>query len=526
MLNKKQEVDTLVKKWDKILEGIERDYDKRVVAVLLENQAKNFVKEMAINEDISPGTTTTGKIGTFQKFAFPLVRRVYPELRSRNVVGVQPINAPVSQIFYLGNSRQSGSTDQVVYSKYKLTYRGLVNERIGTTDDGVSGTGQFLAAVGADGLSIGEATGGFDTSFVLQTSAGAPLTTVGGQIAAWPNNVVGGWSISAGERLTGTGIPEINFHIQQQPVVAKTRKMRALWTIEAGQDLKAYHDLDLERELTDLLSNEIQLEIDREVLEDLRMIAYHRVLNNTAFGGWYGAGLDMTQNSNNFGETGAGQSDSSFIPSAFTYDFTSNLTGEGMGTSSNVFVIDFAATGPGFAPQHVGHVYANLLAVINIASQDIYRTTWKGPGTVLVTSPLVAALLESAAKLEGGVSREDGPSNIGNTQIEYRGKFAGKYDLLVDPLWPEDEILVAYKGSGPMDAGYVYAPYIPIQSLPTITDPESFQPRKGIMSRYAKAAIQPASRHYRIVRIIGAAESFLFPPFARNTGSFGTAAGW
>ena len=98
---------------------------------------------------------------------------------------------------------------------------------------------------------------------------------MGGQIAAWPNAAaIMGWQLSAGERLTGTGIPEMTFHIEQEAVVANTRKMRALWTLEASQDLKAYHNLDLERELTDLLSKELQLEIDRELIEDLRMIAY------------------------------------------------------------------------------------------------------------------------------------------------------------------------------------------------------------------------------------------------------------
>jgi hypothetical protein len=105
--------------------------------------------------------------------------------------------------------------------------------------------------------------------------AGAPSGTMGGQIAAWPNqNFVGGYNLSGGERLTGTGIPEMTFHIEQEAVVANTRKMRALWTLEASQDLKAYHNLDLERELTDLLSKELQLEIDRELIEDLRQISY------------------------------------------------------------------------------------------------------------------------------------------------------------------------------------------------------------------------------------------------------------
>jgi hypothetical protein len=162
-------------------------------------------------------------------------------------------------------------------------------------------------------------------------------------------------------------------------------------------------------------------------------------------------------------------------------------------------------------------MFANLLAVLNFASQDIYKTTQRGPGNVLITSPLMASLLESAAKLEGGLAREDGPTNMGGSKIEYKGKFAGKYDLIVDPLFPEDEIVMGYNGGNAMDAGFVYCPYIPLMPLPMVTDPGSFQPRKGIMTRYAKAAIQPASRFYRVIRLIGAGSDWLRPGMYANT---------
>ena len=99
----------------------------------------------------------------------------------------------------------------------------------------------------------------------------------------------------------------------------------------------------------------------------------------------------------------------------------------------------------------------------------------------------------------------------------------GRYDLYVDPMYPQDEILVGYKGANAMDAGYVYAPYIPLQQLPTITDPESFQPRKGILTRYGKVQIEPYNRYYRIIRIIGPTANYLFSPFARNTTVLGGA---
>ena len=537
---------SLVQKWEPILEGIDNDYTRRVTAQLLENQAKQIVSEkLQESGGVTTGSTTVGHLGTFQKFAFPLVRRVYPELVANNIVGVQPMQGPVSQIFYLGNSRYHNTTQQVVYSKYKLTYRGLSNEAIGSRSDIAEqtvapgfdpdqgwGTGQFEGAAGAgSGMDLDGTLSRLSTSGVLSANAGGPSSTFGGKIASWPHaNTTMGWTVSGGEQLNLTGIPEIQFHIQQQAVVANTRKMRALWTIEASQDLKAYHNLDLERELTDLLSKEISLEIDREILEDLRMIAYGFNGTNTV-GNWKAESLD-NGNSNAFGntkgvfqgvnETGEGGTPD-FTPSAFTYGSTprsNELLNKQIAVDSNVFLVDFtattgAATGlADFNPRHIGELYGNLLATMNIASQDIYRTTHRGPGTVIITSPLMASFLESSAKLEGGIAPADAPTNMGQ-KVQYKGKFAGKYDLYVDPLWPEDEILMGYKGSNAMDAGFVYAPYIPLQQLPTITDPDNFQPRKGILTRYGKAAITPAHRFYRIIRVVGPNANWLLAPFAR-----------
>ena len=529
----------LTQKWSKALDGIKNEYTARVTAQLLENQAKAVLAESnRMNEEVvSNGGTTVGNIGVFQKFAFPLVRRVYPNLVFNYIGATQPMDAPVSQIFYLGNSRWSGSSQQTVYSKFNLTYNATgttetftigstkatgsqVTGTAGSWFDGVTGTP-------GNGLGFNQVTAGFDLSNVLAPNKGSPSSTYGGKIASFPDGTTTmGWVVSAGERLDGTGIPEVQFHIEQQPVVATTRKMRALWTIEASQDLKAYHNLDLERELTELLSKELSLEIDRELIEDVRMIAYGFAGSDKTLGGWNAKSLDPLANSNSFGSnyygkttgtTGAQQ----WNPGSFEWNngALNGYTAQSV-KANNVFVADLKSFGgTTFAPQHVGQMYSNILALINFASQDIYKTTLRGPGTVLITSPLIASLLESAAKLEGGLPSADGPSNMG-TKIEYKGKFAGKYDLIVDPLFPEDEIIIGYNGGSPMDSGFVYCPYIPLMPLPMVTDPGSFQPRKGIMTRYAKAAIQPASRFYRVIRLIGASTDYMKPYiFSNNAAS-------
>lgn len=529
----------LVQKWSKALDGIKNEYTARATAQLLENQAKAVLSEsQRIQEEaISNGGTTVGNIGVFQKFAFPLVRRVYPNLVFNYIGATQPMDAPVSQIFYLGNSRWTGSTQQTVYSKFNLTYNAngtTETSPIGSTNinsnavtaanswfDGTNGTV-------ANGLGYNQVTAGFDLSNVLSNNKGSPSSTYGGKIASFPNaGTTLGWVVSAGERLDGTGIPEVQFHIEQQPVVATTRKMRALWTIEASQDLKAYHNLDLERELTELLSKELSLEIDRELIEDIRMIAYGLGGTDKTLGGWAAKSLDPLANSNSFagqyGQWPAGTGGNTSY-TAGSFEWGNDPTKLSVGSSqtaqsvraNNVFVADLKNFGgTTFAPQHVGQMYSNLLALLNFASQDIYKSTMRGPGTVLITSPLMASLLESAAKLEGGLPEKDGPTNMG-AKIEYKGKFAGKYDLIVDPLFPEDEIIMGYNGGSPMDAGFVYCPYIPLMPLPMVTDPGSFQPRKGIMTRYAKAAIQPSSRFYRVIRLIGASTDYLKPYIFSN----------
>jgi hypothetical protein len=509
MVNLIENGEDLVSKWGAALEGINDSYTRKVVATLYENQAKAIILDQSkkINEANAvgfEGATTTGSLGTFQKFAFPLIRRVYPQLIANSIVSQQPMQGPVGQVFYLGSGRQYGSTREGVYSKYQLTYGGLTASAIGANS--------------ADGDAA------VQLSTIYGAARGSASTTFGGKIAAWPQtDRIHGYSISAGEFLSGSAIPEVNLTIEQQPIVARTRKMRTLWTIEASQDLKAYHNLDLEQELTELMGNELRLEIDRELLENLRGIAYDSNIAN-GLGGWYRNALDLG-NSQSIGNTGGADS---FNPAKFMWDYnnsTGGITGvtNPSGAGTNVWVIDFSQSSLAFNPQHIGQVWSNMWAVLNLMSQDIYKTTHRGPGTWICTSPLVGAMLETAAQLGGGMggnggSKVDGPTNMGG-QIQFKGKLGGKYDLYIDPLWPEDEILMGYKGSGPMDTGFVYAPYIPIENLPTVVDPATFQPRKGIMTRYGMLAIAPEAKFYRILRIIGPTANYLYQPFRTTTGN-------
>jgi hypothetical protein len=528
----------LLKRWEPLLEGIADQSVAYQTARLMENQAKLFVNERLNEEAITPGTTTVGKLGTYQKWAVPMIRRIYPELVFNKIGATQAMDGPVSQIFYMGNSRVSNTTVQTMYSMFQITPRNLVTYPIGSVSGPAAAGGWSHDANGnfvvtGNPLTHGQtASAGFDLSNVIRADRGSPSTTVGGRLASWPNaSTTLGWSVSSAERLRTTGIPEVTMHIQKQTVQARERKMRALWTLEAAQDLKAYHNLDMESELTELLSKEMNLEIDRELIEDVRMIAYgFESQQGNPVGGWYLRSL-FNGGADNFPEMGGvGPDGNTFTPGSFTYDFANDgfttLTAETAPNTSgsNVYVMDisrFLNTGTNFAPQHLGHVYSNVLAVINFASNDIYKTTLRGPGTTLITSPLIATMLESAAKLEGGLPSDAKPSNMDGKSISYVGKFMGKYDLIIDPMFPEDEIIVAYKGAGSMDAGFYYCPYIPIMSLEKVSDPENFQPRKGILTRYGKVAIQPASRFFRVIRLVGAGRDFITKEVLRQTAYFG-----
>ena len=194
-----------------------------------------------------------------------------------------------------------------------------------------------------------------------------------------------------------------------------------------------------------------------------------------------------------------------------------------LGGDKNVTFVDFASSALGLAPRHVGEVYSNLVAAVNFAAQDIYKTTFRGAGNYIITSPLVAAMLQSAAKLEGGLDASEA-GELGAT-IQYKGKWLGQYDIYIDPMWPEDELLIGYKGTNAMETGYIYSPYIPIQMLPTVVDPNSFQPRKGLITRYGKTAVAPSSRWYRIIRLVGADSRYLTQPFGTMNRTFADALG-
>jgi hypothetical protein len=238
-------------------------------------------------------------------------------------------------------------------------------------------------------------------------------------------------------------IPEIDIKVDSTAITAQTKKLKAKWTPELGQDLNAYHNLDAEVELTSILSEQIALEIDREILADL--------VNGATAATYYWSrspGL-----------------------------FVDRLTGKELGASTAA--PDFTGT--------VSEWYETLIETINDVSAQIHRKTLRGGANYVVVSPEVANILEFTSGFRANVTADADRGDIGAVKA---GSLSRKFDVIVDPYFPRNVILVGRKGASFLESGYVYAPYVPLQTTPTIFGPEDFVPRKGVMTRYAKKMVR------------------------------------
>jgi hypothetical protein len=244
-------------------------------------------------------------------------------------------------------------------------------------------------------------------------------------------------------------IPQIDIKIDSVAVTAITKKLKAKWSPELAQDLNAYHNLDAEVELTSILSEQVALEIDQEILEDLIKGATAGTLH------W------------------------SRSPGKFLNRETGAVIGiDALGGLSNY-------------PDFTGNVsewYETLLETVNEVSARIHRKTLRGGANFLVCSPEVSNVLEFTSGFRASTAVDDDKGSWGVKNV---GSISRKMDIHVDPYFPRNLILVGRRGSSFLESGYVYAPYVPLQVTPTIFGPEDFVPRKGVMTRYAKKMVRP-----------------------------------
>jgi len=271
----------------------------------------------------------------------------------------------------------------------------------------------------------------------VDTSAGDVLTipTFESDFATSPNPV----------------IPEIDIKIESIAVTAQTRKLRARWSPELAQDLNAYHSLDAEVELTQILSEQIALEIDREILNDL---------------------LTQARGANYYW---------SRMPGKFVKK----------DSGTEVKLADSLAAGPRFTGT-VREWYETLVETIIDVANEIHRKTLRGSANFIVVSPEVATIFEASVLYKPNISidgqgQAGSPFSLGATPI---GSLSNRFTVYKDPYFPRNKVLVGYKGGSYLETGYVYAPYVPLIVTPTIFAPEDFTPRKGVMTRYGKRMVR------------------------------------
>jgi hypothetical protein len=534
--NMQSDAARLAAKWDKtgLLEGLRSETDKNNMSLILENQAKQLVVEQSsVGGGSGFGAFSVGQGAEWAGIALPLVRKVFGQIAAKEFVSVQPMNLPSGLVFYLdfqygtektpfqvgkslygntgsefpfstpapdgglyGTGRFTYSTNQFSQSAIgfavttaswddlnfnsdysasvaageikKFTMSGAARTILANFDpDAVRG---FVFASGAlfttsSGLQLPEfTTYNFTNNSIAFYVTGTTSQSSGTAVASGsvffqkatqmsPYNVGdfeagNAFAVPNAESATEIVIPEINIGMRSEAITAKTKKLKAVWTPEFAQDLNAYQALDAEAEVTNIMSEYISLEIDLEILEMLIEDAaagteYWTVLNN---------GVYNPSNTNGF-------------------DFPTSTSQTGF-----------------FNTQ--GQWFQTLGTKMQKLSNKIHQLTLRGGANFLICSPTVATIIES---IPGFASNSDGDA----AKMEYAfgvqkaGQLNSRYTVYKNPYMTENVILMGFRGTQFLEAGAVFAPYIPLIMTPLIYDPDTFTPRKGLLTRYAKKMLRP-----------------------------------
>ena len=476
----KQATAQYVTKWEKtgLLEGLDGEYDKHNTAILLENQAKQLISEANQTQ------TSAGK-EDWNGVALPLVRRIFAEISAKDFVSVQPMNLPSGLVFWLdfkyANTNGGHTANDSVFgagSKSDVTTfnSGLYNSpgkegytlKFGTYANITSSVAGVITAVGGTVpsdidfdlamasylISAADGTTRLNpVSVTVPTSGVAGIIDFGDAIVSGalhypvqPADAGGRGDFEAQHTVGSSGgtaaeednlnIPELNVELEQEALIAKTRKLKVVWTPEFAQDLNAYHSIDAEAELTSMLSEYISMEIDLEILQMLHA--------NVGFSDTWNADPTVAD-----------------------------------GTS-------YQATGSIWAYQ-LGSHNATIGYEIQKLSNKIHRATMRGGANFIVCSPDVASILES---IPGFAVDTDGNQDTFAAGVEKIGNFANRYKIYKNPYWNTDDMIIGFRGNQFLETGAVYAPYIPLIMTPLVYDPTNFTPRKGVMTRYAKKVVR------------------------------------
>ena len=520
----------LAKKWSKsgLLEGLQ-NYDANNMAVILENQAKQLVVESTTTNGNTayPGgaTFTPGTGEQWAGVALPLVRKIFGQIASKEFVSVQPMNLPAGLVFYLdfqyGDSKTPFGAGNSVYGAPSANFGNFASGALyGAGKFGYS-LNQFSASVSASAAGFASGTANwadldFNSDYSASAAAGTitKFTIATASIDSQLNQngvrafiLTSGSIIGAGDliqqatqlsssaagvfvqffvnkaiTLGGDGgnktyviyynkqtdfnsrgdfedraglpsvpnaasntsivIPDINVQMKSQTISAKTRKLKAQWTPEFAQDLNAYHSLDAEAELTGLLSEHISLEIDLEILDML-------------------------------------------IQNAPTVEYWSAKVGQQINATNTAFTSNTAGV------YYTQMSWFQTLGIkLQKVSNIIHQRTLRGGANFMVVSPTVATILES---IPGFAADTDGAADTMKYAfgVQKIGQLNSRYKVYKNPYMLENTILLGFRGNQFLECGAVYSPYVPLIMTPLVYDPNTFTPRKGIMTRYAMTMVRP-----------------------------------
>lgn len=485
---------TVAAKWDRsgLLEGLE-GHERQTLAVMLENQAVQIMSENSYTN--SAGTSGENWAGV----ALPLVRKVLGSIAAKNFVSVQPMNLPSGLVFYMDHKYGTNANGKVagdsVYgitsgsgvlprggfygagsygysiNNYFTTGLTVTSGSVATVAD-VNYDADFSGSAAAGGLKIysvaissltnpdllacrvfqlsgsgvnfGAAllpaftkVNGANLQFIVSSSATGTINSI--EYLTQPTDTTRGDFEDRDGSVTNLNIPEINMEMRSEQIVAKTRKLKAIWSPELAQDLNAYHSVDAESELTNMLNDLISTEIDLELIDML--------LNAGTTTDYWSAKIGDTW-------TGNGFATNSFVGTAWT-----NMTW-----------------------------YQTLGQKMQKVSNRIHQLTMRGGANFAVVSPLAATVLESIPGFGVDTDGDKMEFSSGTSKI---GSINQKFTVYKNPYMTENVMLLGYRGNQFLETGAVYAPYIPLIQTPLVMDPNNFTPRKGVMTRYAKKVVRP-----------------------------------
>jgi len=512
----------LAKKWEKtgLLEGFNQETDKNNMSLMLENQAKQLVVEQS-STNYNGASFTTGQGEQWAGIALPLVRKVFGQIASKEFVSVQPMNLPSGLVFFL--DFQYG-TNKTPFASGGSLYGDTGSNFGNTSTGGLYGEGRFTYSTNQ--FSVASASGvygaitsasfkdvNFDSNYSSSVLAGAgtiwKIPVAVSNLTNYDANAVRGFYLSGSSiesgilpaltqisastvlffyngttsapstagvsvlynkqtadnkrgdfedtaatttsvpnSLSSTDIiiPELNISMRSQAIVAKTKKLKAAWTPEFAQDLNAYQSLDAEAEITNIMSEYISLEIDLEILD--------MIIENAAAGTEYWSAVN-----------------NEFINSTATA--FNGLT----------------ATNGGYYNTQ-GQWFQTLGTKIQKLSNIIHQKTLRGGANFMVVSPTVSTIIESIPGFASTASGDAAQMNYA-FGVQKAGQLNSRYNVYKNPYMKENLILLGFRGSQFLETGAVFAPYIPLIMTPLVYDPETFTPRKGLLTRYAKTMVRP-----------------------------------